>query len=235
MSRDSSRSEGPAVVLADDEIPTRAGVRRSLESSGFRIVAESSSASGAVESAIAHRPDVCLLAVGMEGNGITAAEQIRNALPETKIVMLTASDRDEDLFAALRAGAEGYLLKSTSPERLPHAVQGVLDGEAALPRELTARLIREYRDRGRRRRLPFLVAGENVEFTTREFEVLERLRKGDRTAAIAGQLRISEVTVRRHVSAILRKLGAPDRRSALELLERAQDAEDAALERACSA
>jgi len=232
VSGGSNTARGPAVVLADDEVPTRAGVRRSLESRGFRIVAEASSAADAVESAITHRPDVCLLAVGIEGNGITAAEQIRSALPETKIVMLTASDRDEDLFAALRAGAHGYLLKSTSPERLPHAVQGVLDGEAALPRELTARLIREYRDRGRRRQLPVLVSGESVELTTREFEVLERLRRGDRTAAIADQLRISDVTVRRHVSAILRKLGAPDRRAALELLERA---EGAGLERACSA
>ena len=232
MSGDSNTSRGPAVVLADNEIPTRAGVRRSLESDGFRVVAETSTARDAVASALAHRPDVCLLAVDMEGNGIAAAERISTALPETKIVMLTASDRDEDLFAALRAGAQGYLLKSTSPERLPHAVRGVLDGEAALPRGLTARLIREYRDRGRRRQLPFLVDGASVELTTREFEVLDRLRRGQPTAAIADQLRITEVTVRRHVSAILRKLGAPDRRTALELLARA---EDAGLENLCSA
>ncbi len=90
--------------------------------------------------------------------------------------------------------------------------------------ELTARLIREYCDRGRRRCLPSLVSGENVELTTREFEVLGRLRKGASTAAIAGQLRITEVTVRRHISAIMRKLGAPDRRTALELLALAEDA-----------
>lgn len=232
MNGDSNTSRGAAVVLADDEIPTRAGVRRALEADGFRVVAETSTASDAVESALLHRPDVCLLAVDIEGNGIVAAEQIRKALPETKIVMLTASDRDEDLFAALRAGAHGYLLKSTSPERLPHAVQGVLDGEAALPRRLTARLIREYCDRGRRHSLPSLVSGENVELTTREFEVLGRLRKGASTAAIAGQLRITEVTVRRHISAIVRKLGAPDRRTALELLALA---EDAGLEQPCSA
>jgi len=232
VSGDINTERRPAVVLADDEIPTRAGVRRSLESSGFRVVAETSTASDALESALAHRPDVCLLAIEIEGNGIAAAERIRDALPATKIVMMTGSDRDEDLFAALRAGAEGYLLKSTSPERLPHAVWGVLDGEAALPRRLTARLIREYRDRGRRRRLPLQVSGESIELTTREFEVLERLRRGDRTAAIAEQLRINEVTVRRHVSAILRKLGAPDRRTALELLARAEDAE---LEKLCSA
>lgn len=224
MNGDSSTSSGPAVVLADNEIPTRAGVRRSLEADGFRVVAETSSASDAVASALRHRPDVCLLAVDMEGNGIVAAERIRNALPETKIVMLTASDRDEDLFAALRAGAHGYLLKSTSPDRLPHAVQGVLDGEAALPRRLTALLIREYRDRGRRHSLPSVVSGENVELTTREFEVLGRLRSGASTAAIADQLRITEVTVRRHISGILRKLGAPDRRTALEFLAHAEAA-----------
>jgi DNA-binding NarL/FixJ family response regulator len=105
-------SSGPAVVLADDEFPTRAGVRRSLESSAFRVVAERSTASRAVESALAHRPDVCLLAVDMEGNGIVAAARICSALPETKIVMLTASDCEDDLFAALRAGTQGNLLKT---------------------------------------------------------------------------------------------------------------------------
>jgi DNA-binding NarL/FixJ family response regulator len=232
VSEGNELSSGPAVVLADDEIPTRTEVRTALESSGFRVVAETSTASGAVEAALAHRPDVCLLAVNMEGNGIVAAVRICSALPETKVVMLTASDREDDLFAALRAGAQGYLLKSTSPERLPHAVRGVLDGEAALPRGLTARLIREYRDPVRRRQLPFLVSGKCIELTTREFEVLDHLRRGEPTAAIAEQLRISEVTVRRHISAILGTLGAPDRRTALELLARA---EDAGLENLCSA
>lgn len=217
---DGEPAVGLTVLLADDQVAMLAGIRRALESSGLSVVAEASTAADAVEAAQLHRPDVCLLAVRLPGNGITAAEQIRDSLPSTKIVMLTASDRDEDLFGALRAGADGYLMMTTSAERLPHAVRGVVDGEAALPRELTARLIREFREHGRRRRLALSISGNGVELTAREFEVLERLRHREPTAEIAAHLRISEVTVRRHISAILHKLGAPDRRSALELLER---------------
>jgi DNA-binding NarL/FixJ family response regulator len=212
------------VVLADHHVPTRAGVRSVLESDGLRIVAEAATAAAAVEAACRLNPDVCLLAVQLPGDGIEATRQIRDALPETKIVMLTASERDEDLFAALRAGADGYLLKSTSPARLPHAIRGVVSGEAALPRELTARLIREYRDRGRRGVPRLVVDGNVVELTVREFEVLQRLRKPERTAEIAAHLGISEITVRRHVSTALRKLGTPNRHSAIALLRAAEDA-----------
>lgn len=184
------------------------------------VVAEASSANEAVEAALAQRPDVCLLSIRMPGNGIVAAERISAALPETKIAMLTESERDEDLVRAVRAGAVGYLLKTTSAERLPHAIRGLARGEAALPRVLTARLLKEVRAGGRGRHVPLSVDG--VELTEREFEVLELLRQGGRTGEIADQLGISEVTVRRHISAILRKLAVPDRRSALDLLERAE-------------
>jgi DNA-binding NarL/FixJ family response regulator len=210
------------VVLADHHVPTRAGVRLALQADGLWVVAEVATAAAAVEAACRLNPDVCLLAVHLPGDGIEAARQIRHALPETKIVMLTASERDEDLFAALRAGADGYLLKSTSPSRLPHAVRGVVRGEAALPRQLTARLIREYRDRGRRHVPRLVLDGNVVELTVREFEVLERLRKRERTDEIAARLGISAITVRRHVSTALRKLGTPNRRTAIELLQAAE-------------
>ncbi len=214
------------VVLADDHVATRVGVRRALESHGMRVVAEAAETHHAVAAALRYRPSVCLLAIRMPGNGISAAEQIRAALPATKIVMLTASDRDEDLFAALQAGADGYLLKqATSLQRLPYAIRGVLNGEAALPRPLTARLIRAYRDRGRSHRLPLSMSGRPVDLTAREFQVLRWWRSGKSTSQIAVELRISEVTVRRHISAIEHKVGARDRRSALELLDRAERGE----------
>jgi len=216
---DSQAGNELTVLLADHHVPTRAGVRSALEADGLRVVAEAATAAAAVEAACRLKPDVCLLAVQLPGDGIEATRQIRDALPETKIVMLTASERDEDLFAALRAGADGYLLKSISPGRLPYAVRGAVSGEAALPRELTARLIREYRDRGRRYVPPLVVDGNVVELTVREFEVLERLRKREPTAEIAARLGISEITVRRHVSTALRKLGTPNRRSAIALLQ----------------
>lgn len=212
----------PTVLLADDHVATRAGVRHALEPHGLRVVAEAGSAAEAVAAALRHRPDVCVLAVRMPGNGIEAARQISEALPMIKIVMLTASERDDDLFAALRAGADGYLLKTMSTERLPHTIRGVMRGEAALSRMMTARLIREFREGGRHRRLQLSVLGEGIELTAREFEVLERLRTRGRTVEIAADLGISEITVRRHISAILHKLGTPNRRSAIELLERAE-------------
>jgi DNA-binding NarL/FixJ family response regulator len=221
---DSHAAEELTVVVADHHVPTRAGVRSALEANGLRVVAEAATAADAVKMACRLNPDICLIAVHLPGDGIEATRQIRDALLDTKIVMLTASERDQDLFAALRAGADGYLLKSTSPGRLPHAIRGVVSGEAALPREMTARLIREYRDRGRRHVPRLVVDGNVVELTVREFEVLERLRKCERTAEIASHLGISEITVRRHVSTAVRKLGAPNRHAAVELLQAAEQA-----------
>jgi two-component system nitrate/nitrite response regulator NarL len=210
------------VVLADDHLPTRVGIKSAIEPHGLRVVAEAGSAADALSAALAQRPDVCVLAVRLPGSGIEAARLIKQSLPETKVVMLSASAHDEELFAALRAGADGYLLMTTTASRLPHVIRGVVSGEAALPRELTARLIREFRERGHRRRLSISTIDPGVELTAREFEVLEQLRKRDRTAEIAARLEISEITVRRHVSSILNKLGLPNRNSAIELLERAE-------------
>ena len=211
------------VVIADQQAVTRAGVRRALEAAGIRVLAEASSASGAVAAVLAHRPDICLLDVCIPGNGILAAEQIRDSLAETKIVMLTSSDRDEDLFGALRAGADGYLLKTISAEWLPRALHGVIDDGAALPRVLIARLIREFRANRRDRRLQVTLAGRSVELTAREFEILECMRRGEPTARIAQRLRISAVTVRRHISAVVHKLGVSDRRAAIALLRGTDD------------
>jgi DNA-binding NarL/FixJ family response regulator len=155
----------------------------------------------------------------MPGDGIRAAEAISGELPETAVVMLTVSRTDSDLFDALRAGASGYLLKDIDPARLPLALHGVLEGEAALPRHLVALLIEEFRERKRRRRIP-LRGRRSAELTDREWEVLELMRQGASTEEIASRLFISPVTVRTHVSAILRKLHVPTREAAIELLER---------------
>lgn len=211
------------VLLADDQAPARAGIKRAIEPYGLHVVAEASTADDAVRVALSDAPDVCVIAVGLPGHGIEAARRIKQALPSTKVVMMSGSENEEDLFAALRAGADDYLLMSTPAERLPHAILGVVRGEAALPRKLTARLIAEFRERGTRRRL-MLPSGGEVELTAREHEVLERLRRGDRTSEIAVRLGISEVTIRRHIGSVLRKLGMPNRRSAIELLEQAERA-----------
>jgi DNA-binding NarL/FixJ family response regulator len=210
--------EAVTVVLADDHAPTRVGVKAALERAGFRIVAEAGDADGAVAATERERPDVCLLDIYMPGNGIAAASRITRSVPDVAVVMLTVSRNDDDLFDSLRAGALGYLLKDTDPERLPHALRGVLAGEAALPRDLVARVIDEFRDRRGRRRLP-VDGGRGVELTSREWEVLELMRDGLSTAEIAERLFVSPVTVRSHIAAVVRKLRVPDRDAAVRLLD----------------
>lgn len=210
------------ILLADDHAAARVGMRRAIEPHGIRVVAEAANAAEALALAHQVRPHVCVVAVGLPGNGIEAVRLIKQALPQTKLVVSAVAARDEEMFGALRAGADGYLLMTMSPSRLGYALRGVARGEAALPRTMTARLILEFRERGTRRRLHVPGIGADIELTAREFEVLERLRRRERTAEIAAELSISEVTVRRHVSSILHKLGTPNRKSALQLLERAE-------------
>jgi two-component system nitrate/nitrite response regulator NarL len=205
-------------VIADDHAPTRAGVRDALEGQGFAVVAEVADAAAAVEAAERERPDVCLLDIHMPGSGIAAAGEITERLPGTRVVMLTASRQDADLFAALKAGASGYLLKDINPERLPAALRGVIAGEAALPRTLVARVLEEFRG-AERRPILRLLRRQGVELSSREWEVLELLRDELSTREIAARLNVSPVTVRRHVSAILAKLRVPDRKAMARLLE----------------
>ena len=206
------------ILVADDHPATRAGVRAALDGAGFKVCAEAADGPSAVEAALRERPEICLLDIHMPGSGITAAAEITSALPETAIVMLTISRDDEDLFDALKAGAIGYLLKDTDPRRLPHALRGVLDGEAALPRPLVARVIAEFRHQSARRRVPFL-GRQAIELTRREWQVLDLLKDGLTTREIAARLVISEVTVRTHVASIMRKLRVPTREAAVKALE----------------
>jgi RNA polymerase sigma factor (sigma-70 family) len=203
-------------VLADDHATARLGVRLALEEGDFHVVAEAVDARSAVEAALEHRPDLCLLDVYMPGGGIAAAAELAEALPGMPIVMLSVSDTNDDLFDALRAGACGYLLKDTDPQRLPFALRAVLEGEAPLPRVLTARLITEFRRHGRERRIAD-ADGDLVTLSERESEVLELLRTELTTKQVAHRLGISPVTVRRHVSEALRKLRVSDRSAALRL------------------
>jgi DNA-binding NarL/FixJ family response regulator len=183
------------------------------------VCAETADAASAVAAALREKPDICLLDIHMPGGGIAAAREITNALPDTRVVMLTVSRDDEDLFDALRAGAAGYLLKDMDPDRVPMALEGVLAGEAALPRTLLSRVMEEFRDRGKRRlRLP---GHRGAELTEREWEVLQLLRDGMSTAEIAERLYVSAATVRSHAASVLKKLRVPDREAAIKLLEEA--------------
>jgi RNA polymerase sigma factor (sigma-70 family) len=217
-------TESIRVLVADDHIPTRTGVRLALEGHGFEVCAEAGGALEAIEAAERERPDLCLLDIQMPGNGIVAAAEIKLRLPDVAIVMLTISRDDADLFESLQVGASGYLLKDTSPARLPLALKGVLDGEASLPRSLTARLIQEFRSRERSRALKSVLRARDVRLSEREWEVLELLGQGLVTSEIAERLDVSAATVRSHVHGILKKLRVPDRKSAIRLLQGRADA-----------
>lgn len=205
------------VVIADDHAPIRAAIRAALEAEGFEVVGEAANAKSAVDLANTHQPNVCLLDIHMPGNGIAAAASITTALPQTTVVMLTYSRGDEDLFDSLRAGARGYLVKDMNPERVGAALRGVLNGEAALPRELVARVLDEFRSTSKRK-LVFRQR-RSAELTNREWEIMQLLREGLTTEQVAQRLFISSATVRVHVSSVLKKLQATDRAQALRILE----------------
>jgi DNA-binding NarL/FixJ family response regulator len=167
---------------------------------------------------VAGRPDLSLLAADLPGDGIAATRRIAGQLADTKLVVLTAWPSDDELIAAVLAGASGYLPKNVSPVRLPHALRAVLAGEAALPRRHTAQLLAALR--GRQARRAAIEARAGGRLTDREWEVLNLLASGLRTAEIGARLGISEITVRRHISGLLTKLDLPDRASAVELVSR---------------
>jgi DNA-binding NarL/FixJ family response regulator len=219
-----SSTDTPRVLIADDHAPTRAGVRMALERDGIEVCAEVANASEAVEAALRERPDLCLLDVHMPGGGPSAASKITSNLPGTMVLMLTVSRDSADVLESLRRGAIGYLLKDMNPASLPVAVRAALGGEGVLPRALSAGLIKELRGRPEARR----VTGQSPErpaLSAREWEILELLAEGSATAEIANRLFLSQVTVRRHISSILSKLGASSREEAVRLL-RGDDADE---------
>lgn len=207
-----------SVVIADGHGPTREGARRALESHGVTVSATTETADETLKAVVKYKPDACLIAVDIPGGGIKIAHTLARRVPATAVVMLSSSDDDEALFASIRAGARGYLLQNTNPARLAAALRGVVAGEAALPRPLVMKLISEFRHDERRELIP-LLRGSSEKLTQREWEVLELWRSGLTTQQVAQHLGISEVTVRRHGSTVIRKLRVGDRAAAIEVVE----------------
>jgi DNA-binding NarL/FixJ family response regulator len=203
------------VLVADDHLPTRDDIATALERDGrFTVCGVAANASEAIAVAVREEPDLSLLDVRMPGSGITAAWEISARLPATRVVMLTVSREDRDLFDALRAGAVGYLLKDTPLAEIPAALAPVLRGEVAMPTSVVARLVEEFRDPSARRR-KILGRGAGRRLTSREWEIIDLLRRDLSTGQIAKRLVISEVTVRSHIASALHKLRLPDRRAAI--------------------
>jgi DNA-binding NarL/FixJ family response regulator len=204
--------------LVEDEDLVRSSLRQILETHGFEVLAEALSGAEGIEATLRERPQICLLDIGLpDGPGIEVARRVSREAPETAVVIFSASDRHEDLIEGIRAGAVGYLLKGMDPDRLAHALRGVVNGEAAIPRPLMNALVRELQTQGRRKAAIGL--GSRIDLTGREWEVMELLCEGLTTAEMAERLSLSPVTVRRHVSQVMRKLGAADRGEAVARVE----------------
>lgn len=195
------------VVLAEDQVLVRAGLVAILSSDpSLEVVGQAADGLEALELVAAHRPDVALLDVRMPRcDGLTATRRIvADGLP-TRVLVLTTFGEDEVLFEALRAGAQGFLLKDTRPEDLIAAVHAVACGEARLDPAVTAAVI------ARVRRTGSSVSHPIAELTDREREVLVLLARGLSNAEIAAELFVSPGTVKTHVAGVLAKLGVRDR------------------------
>jgi DNA-binding NarL/FixJ family response regulator len=187
-----------------------------LDASGFAVEGEASGADAVVEAALERRIELVLLASDLPGGGIDAARRISARLPRARVVVLTAQPTGEELVAAVEAGAVGYLGKDVAADRLPRVLKALLEGEVAFPRRHTGHLVDALRGQDARRAL--IAARTGARLSEREWEVLELLAADASTAEIAQRLAISQVTVRRHVSSLLGKLGVADRAGAVALL-----------------
>ena len=209
-------SDIPRVLLAEADAPTRAGIRLVLEADGFAICAQPVDADTAVESAMRERPQICLVDENLPGGSLPAMDAISRELPETRLLVLTAAEEPRSLLGAIGAGTSGFVRKDVDPSRLPATLRGVLAGEAALSRRLALRVLESLRRRERGRTAAHAPGRRSV--TDRELEVLELMTEGLRTSEIAQRLALAEVTVRRHRSSAMDKLGVTDRAEAIEVL-----------------
>jgi DNA-binding NarL/FixJ family response regulator len=210
-------ADQPSVVVADDQALVRGGFSMILGAAGIPVVAEAADGEQAVAAVLKYRPDVVLMDIRMpEMDGLEATRRIlaAPAARDCRIIILTTFDLDQYVYAALSAGASGFLLKDVSPEQLVAAVRLVRTGDALLAPSITRRLVARFapRDSGR---LP--VHGNLAELTPRELEVLGLLARGLSNAELAAQLTLSEATVKTHVARILAKLQLRDRVQAVVL------------------
>jgi DNA-binding NarL/FixJ family response regulator len=199
------------ILLVDDHILFRKGLANLLDSQQeFEIIGEASDGFEGVEKAKSLRPDLILMDVTMPRcNGPEATRLIMREMPDAQVVMLSVSDDDQDLFAAIRAGAMGYLLKSIKPDELFARLRGLAEGEAPINRLMATRILREFA------RSPIQPeprpADWPQEITEREREVLQCVAKGMSNREIGETLNIAENTVKNHVRSILDKLHLANR------------------------
>jgi len=197
------------VLLADDHGLFRKGVSTLLaKEKGFEVVGEAGDGNEAFKKARELMPDIVLMDVYMPGcDGLAATRRIKKALPSVKVVILTVSEEDKNLFEAIKSGAHGYLLKKIEPKELFEMLRGVFRGEAPISRATATKILSEFAKQARR------AAEEEAEesLSAREKEVLEFITKGLTNKEIGNKLGISENTVKNHLKNILEKLHLENR------------------------
>jgi DNA-binding NarL/FixJ family response regulator len=198
------------VVVADDQALVRTGFRMILTADGIEVVAEATNGAEAIEAVRRTRPDVILMDIRMpEMDGLEATRRLLTGTTnEPRVIILTTFDLDHYVYAALSAGASGFLLKDVTPEHLVAAVRMVRSGDALLAPAITRRLVERFANRGSD---TAAIHRDLSALTPRELEVLRLLAQGLSNAELAAQLHLSEATVKTHVARILAKLGLRDR------------------------
>jgi len=209
--------QAPRVVIADDQALVRGGFRLILSTAGIPVVAEAADGKEAIAAVLKHRPDVVLMDIRMPVmDGLEATRRILESRPgqNVRVIVLTTFDLDQYVYAALAAGASGFLLKDVSPEHLVAAVQLVRTGDALLAPSITRRLIERFAPPAAEPGVP----GRDLSvLTPRELEVLGLVARGMSNAELAAALTLSEATVKTHVARILAKLDLRDRVQAVIL------------------
>jgi DNA-binding NarL/FixJ family response regulator len=197
------------VLLVDDHDLFRKGLAALFAGDkGFRVVGEARNGAEALSKAKDLKPDIILMDIYMPGgDGLEATRRIKRDLPETKVVILTVSEDDKNLFEAIKAGAHGYLLKNVAPEELEELLRGVFRGEAPIARYTATKILREFAEQARRGP----VESYEEKLTAREEDVLRFLTQGLTNKEIGNKLGIVENTVKNHLKNILGKLHLQNR------------------------
>lgn len=213
-------AQSARILLVDDHELFREGLAGLVNAQpDLAIVGQAGDGLEALTMARDLQPDLIIMDINMPiSDGLEATRLIRDALPDVRIVMLTVHDKDEKLFAAIRAGANGYMLKDTNSANFLRGVRGALGGEATLPPRLAASLVDAYAQMAMQS--PYPPPTEQPDLTAREMEVLNMIATGASNQEIAEQLSISLHTVKSHVRNILSKLHAVNRREAARLATR---------------